>query len=288
MSGAIHFLNTGYSDCIILESDGRFAMIDAAEDTDYPPDKPHLKAYPGYEKQVCEYLVRNCMGAGGKVTLDFILGTHCHSDHIGGFDTVINHPLITVKQAFLKPYCEKDIFIFERKRWDNTEVYNQMKNALEKKGVPIISDFDNHTLTVGDFTVTFFNGSYKKPLLKFGENVNSVVTLVEINKFRALLAGDMNYRKGGERKISKKVGRVDLLKVGHHGYTGSTSVYWLRKLRPGHAVICNTLKRVYPDVRLKLRLISKSEIYSTADLNGVKFDFGNEITVKTDIMGKTV
>ena len=43
MSSSIHFLNTGHSDCIILESDGKFAMIDAAEDTDYPADKPHLK-----------------------------------------------------------------------------------------------------------------------------------------------------------------------------------------------------------------------------------------------------
>ena len=34
----------------------------------------------------------------GRVTLDFILGTHAHSDHIGGFDTVINHPDITVKK----------------------------------------------------------------------------------------------------------------------------------------------------------------------------------------------
>lgn len=49
------FLNTGYSDCIILQSGTHFAMIDAGEDTDYPPNKPALK-YPGYEKEVVEYL----------------------------------------------------------------------------------------------------------------------------------------------------------------------------------------------------------------------------------------
>ncbi len=51
MSSAIHFLNTGNSDCIILESDGHFAMIDAAEDNDYPADKPNLNLR-GYEKEV--------------------------------------------------------------------------------------------------------------------------------------------------------------------------------------------------------------------------------------------
>lgn len=85
---AIHFLNTGHSDCIILESCGRFAMVDAGEDSDYPADMPWLK-YKGYEDVVCNYLLKNCANAGGKVTLDFVVGTHAHSDHIGGFDTVI-------------------------------------------------------------------------------------------------------------------------------------------------------------------------------------------------------
>ena len=125
MNNSIHFLNTGNSDCIILESNGHFAMIDAAEDTEYPPDKPHLKL-KGYEEVVCGYLLKNCADENDVVTLDFILGTHCHSDHIGGFDTVINHPNIIVKKAFLKPYHEETIFIMERKRWDNKEVYMQM------------------------------------------------------------------------------------------------------------------------------------------------------------------
>lgn len=32
----IHFLNVGSSDAILLESNGKFAMIDAGEDTDNP------------------------------------------------------------------------------------------------------------------------------------------------------------------------------------------------------------------------------------------------------------
>lgn len=41
MNNFIHFLNTGSSDCIIVESNGHFAMIDAGEDSDYPANKPH-------------------------------------------------------------------------------------------------------------------------------------------------------------------------------------------------------------------------------------------------------
>ncbi len=283
MSNSIHFLNTGHSDCIIIESNGHFAMIDAAEDTEYPQDKPHLNL-KGYEKEVCDYLIKNCSDESGTVTLDFILGTHCHSDHIGGFDTVINHPRIKVKKAFLKPYHEENIFIMERKRWDNTEVYNQMKNALTAGNIPIAQEFDNYSFKLGEFNITFFNGSYRKPSRKFGENVNSVVTLIEYNGLKALLAGDMNYKNGGEKQIANRVGSVDLLKVGHHGYFGSTSVYWAKKLMPKYSVVCNTRKRMYPDVVFKLKMIAKSQIICTADVGGVKAVFDGGINIETNIM----
>ncbi len=285
MSSSIHFLNTGHSDCIILESGGKFAMIDAAEDTDYPADKPHLNL-KGYEKEVCDYLLKNCADENGLVTLDFILGTHCHSDHIGGFDTVINHPDIIVKKAFLKPYYEENVFVMERKRWDNTEVYLQMKNALDSKNIPIIEEFDNYKLKLGDFNITFFNGNYKKPKRKFGENVNSVVTLVELNGLKALLAGDMNYKNGGEKLIADKVGKVDLLKVGHHGYIGSTSFAFVKKLKPEYAIICNSSSKIYPDVRFKLQHIAKSKIYCTADCDGVKAVFKEKICIISNIMNE--
>ena len=51
MKSCIHFLNTGHSDCIILESNSHYAMIDAAEDTDFPPDKPWLNL-KGYEQKI--------------------------------------------------------------------------------------------------------------------------------------------------------------------------------------------------------------------------------------------
>ena len=287
MKSCIHFLNTGHSDCIILESNSHYAMIDAAEDTDFPPDKPWLNL-KGYEQEVCSYLLKNCKGENGKVTLDFILGTHAHSDHIGGFDTVINHPDITVKKAFLKQYCEEDIFIMERKRWDNNEVYTQMKNALLNNNIPIIEEFDNYTFFMGDFRITLLNSSYKKPLIKFGENVNSVSTLVEYKDKKALLVGDTNYKNGGENRLIKKVGKIDILKVGHHGYIGSTSFRFVKALMPKYAIVCNSKSRIFPDVMFKLKHISRSKILCTEDLNGIIADFtddnDNDIEIKTNIM----
>lgn len=285
MSNFIHFLNTGSSDCIIIESNGHFAMVDAGEDSDYPANKPHLN-YPGYEEEVCDYLLKNCASADGTVTLDFVVGTHAHSDHIGGFDTVINHPKIIVKKAYLKPYNEKDIFIYERLSWDNTEVYEQMKNALIENDVEIVEDFDELKTTLGDFKVTFYNGKHKKRLVKYGENVNSVVTLLECNGFRSLLAGDLNNKDFDEYRLAGKIGKVDILKVGHHGYPFSSSRKWLKTLLPKYSVVCNFEKKVYPHIKHRLVDEIGTKLFCTVDLNGVKFDFDNGLKPTTDIQNE--
>ncbi len=274
MQDAIHFLNTGHSDCIIIESGGRFAMVDAAEDNDYPANKPMLKLQ-GYEEEVCKYLVDNCADENGVVTLDFILGTHAHSDHIGGFDTVINHPQIKVKKAFLKKYVEKDINYFERSQWDNTEVYMQMYNALKNKNVDIVEEFDGCSFKFGNFNITFFNGTHERHYRKCGENVNSVVTLVEKNGLRALLAGDFNTKFLSEKKLAPKIGKVNLLKVAHHCYAGSSSKGWIKTLNPDIAVITNSLKKADSRVLARIKKYASPEVYTTVDCNGVKAVFGD-------------
>ena len=285
IKAAIHFLNTEQSDCIILESNGAIAMIDAAEDSDYPADKPHL-AYKGYEDEVVNYLIKNFADESGRVTIDFVLGTHAHSDHLGGFDTVINHPDIAVKKAYLKPYNEKDVFILERARWDNSEVYNQMLDAIRANGVEMIESFDEQSISLGDFSITFFNGEYRKHKLKFGENVNSVVALAEVYSKRILFAGDLNYKNGDEFRIAKRIGKIDVLKVGHHGLLFSTSAYWVKRLNPDYAVVCNSKKRMYPSVKWKLKHLSHSEIFATADVNGVvvEIEDNSKLNIKKNCM----
>ncbi len=284
MQGKIHFLNTRNSDCMILESRGHLAMVDAAEDNDYPADKPHLNM-KGYEEEVVAYLLEHFRGEDGKVHLDFVLATHCHSDHIGGFDTVINHPDIVVDRGYVKPYHPEDIFLYERVRWDNLEVYHQMLDAMEANGVERIESFDEAETDLGDFHIKFLNGAYKKRFLKFGENINSVGTLLTIGDTKAFLAGDINNKDGEEWRLAPKIGKVDLLKVGHHGYVFSSSYRFIKTLHPDIAVVCNSNSRIYPDVRAKLKWVAKADLYATADNNGVLAEFdGKNIKITTDIM----
>ena len=59
--------------------------------------------------------------------------------------------------------------------------------------------------------------------------------LVEYGDFQALFAGDAGFP--AERRCGAGSGRVDLLKVGHHGSRGSTGDAWLDALAPTVAVI---------------------------------------------------
>jgi len=66
-------------------------------------------------------------------------------------------------------------------------------------------------------------------------NEESVVLLVTYGGTRLLLPGDAGIPTEGQ--LAGHVGRVTLLKVGHHGSRGATSNRWLDELQPVEAVI---------------------------------------------------
>lgn len=83
----IHFLNTIWSDAIILEKDKHYCFIDTASLFYYPMIK--------------EYLDKN------KIThIDFILLTHFHSDHYSNIVNLIND--YDVDTLYIKKYANNE------------------------------------------------------------------------------------------------------------------------------------------------------------------------------------
>lgn len=280
----IHFLSTGHSDAIILESQGHFAMIDAGEDNDYPPDKPNLKL-KGYEQEVLAYIKKHVRNAVGEIVFDFVLGTHAHSDHLGGFDTIINDNDVTVKEAFLREYHPETITRYERTRWDNQEVYDQMVTALRAKNIPLTDQFPTGGMMLGNFKLDFFNTEYDTSGKLVGDNDNSIVTRVTKGHRTALLTGDLDNLSGDEQRVARQVGHIDLLKLGHHGYIGSTTFGFVHKLRPKYAVATNWRAAVYPHVKFNLAF-HHCPLVGTADNGGIMATFtdSGEIIFTNHIM----
>lgn len=270
----IHFLNTGSSDAILLESGGHFALVDAGEDSDNPRGFDALEL-TGYEDKVLDYLKQHAASADGKVHLDFVLGTHSHSDHIGGFDTILADDAIEVGRAYLKVYDSSKIKDSEVEKWDNQEVYDQMVDALKAKNVPIISEPGSEPFTLGNYTITLWNTVDEETGKKVGENDQSMGVLVEKDGTKVFLAGDMDNINGDEARLAEQIGEVDLLKVGHHGYPLSSSAPWLRTLSPEYCVVTNN--RNIKNVIILWRIIrcADSTIFTTNEENGILAEIGS-------------
>ena len=73
--------------------------------------------------------------------------------------------------------------------------------------------------------------------------------------------------------LGKQIGNVDLLKIGHHGYFGSSSQDFLDCLKPEIAIVTNQLGKIYPNVKWNLIMHAKLPVYSTFDNNGVVASF---------------
>lgn len=270
----IYFLNTGGADAILIESEGKYALIDAAEDSDNPRGFPDL-VFDGTEEYVCDAVKKIAGNENGEAVLEFVLGTHSHSDHIGGFDTLILDEKITVKTAYLKEYDESRIRDYEIEKWDNKEVYQQMVDACSERGVPIISDLSEEPFTFGNFTLKFCNTETTYPAEKVGENENAIGLLIEKGSLRAFLAADINNLDGDEDRLAIEIGKVNLLKVGHHGYKESSTPDFLEALSPEYAIVTNNENKIDIGVLGNLNKI-KAGVFETGAFNGIIAEFGND------------
>ncbi len=271
-SDRIHFLNTENSDAILLESDGHFALIDSGEGSDNPRRSNEHK---GFEEVVVSYLKKVASDENGKVYLDFILATHFHYDHIGGFHAVLSDPGITVGKAYFKEYDRNMGKSYEGGRWGLSDVYSEMVSDIEKRGFERVSDLPEEPFMLGEFTLRFFNTENKNELYGKGENAASVGVKVEKGSQSAFLAADITRTSGLLELIEDEVGQADILKIGHHGYYGSGSKSFMKKLSPKIAVVTNRLGKIYPNEKWILTMNAKIPIYATYENDGLIVNFSD-------------
>ena len=154
----------------------------------------------------------------GYTSINYVVGTHPHEDHIGGLDDVIK--TFDIGSIYM-PKITADTKTFEDVL-DAAESKNLMINTA-KSGVSIM---DTEDLSV----------KFLAPTLDSYENTNDYSAVVKV------VYGDTSYLFTGdaeefsENLITDDV-NADVLKVGHHGSSTSTSTEFLKKVSPSSAVI---------------------------------------------------
>ena len=279
----IHFLNTGNSDCILIESNGHFALIDSGEGDENPRK---TTPYEGYKDEVISYLKKVAKNENGEVYLDFILGTHNHYDHIGSFYEIISDDDIKIGRAYFKKYNKEIATELEQDGWDNVATYDSVISAIKEKNIVLIEDLPDWEFNFGDFRLQFINTVTPEALNGNGENAKSVGVIVTKGENRAFLAADFTKSSGLEQLYGEAIGDIDLLKIGHHGYYGSSSQKFLKQLKPEIAICTNFLGKIYPNVKWNLTMVAKVPIYATAHRNGIiaTFTDTDEIILTEKIM----
>lgn len=208
----------------------------------------------------------------GYTSIDYVVGTHPHEDHIGGLDDVIK--TFDIGSIYM-PKVTADTKTFEDVL-DAAESKNLMINTA-KSGVSIMN--------TEDLSVKFL-----APTLDSYENTNdySAVVKVVYGETSYLFTGDAE--EFSESLITDDV-NADVLKVGHHGSSTSTSTEFLKKVSPSSAVIScgkdNSYGHPHSETLQKLadmgtavyRTDELGTIVSVSDGKTITFDTNNTASV---------
>ena len=232
-----YFIDIGQGDCALLVSDGMSMLIDSGED------------------EYADEVIRTVSDYGIS-TLDYVVVTHAHSDHMGSMADVIS--AIDVKNIIISEPCEDSSL---------TATYEKFIDAMEASSAAIILAEPDYTFSFGKADCTIlspFNVDSSN------ENNNSVVMHVTAGETSFLLTGDME--KSVEKQIMENYPLldIDILKVGHHGSSTSSYKKFIAQISPEVAVISCGLNNRYNH--------PSEKTLETLDENNVKY-------YRTDICG---
>lgn len=197
----VHFIDVGQGDSILLESQNEFMLIDAGE--------------AEYGSTVCRYLENNDVK-----TLSYVVATHPHSDHCGGLTEVIN--------SF---ECENFITVETDQQ---TKTWLNVLYAVKNNNVNYIDAKVGTTYTLGNSSFQIMG-----PHSNYYEDYNnySVVIKATCGKNTFLFTGDAEILSENEMLDYILDLSSDVLKVGHHGSSTSSSYNFLSAVSPQYAVI---------------------------------------------------
>jgi beta-lactamase superfamily II metal-dependent hydrolase len=158
----------------------------------------------------------------GVTRINLLVATHSHSDHIGGMQKVLDaFPVGQVLDAGVP---------------SSSSIYEKFLTSIDRKQIPYMVARQGQTIDL-DPALRILVLSPPEKRLNDDPNQNSVALRISYGTTSLLYTGDL----GGETEAAlAKTGYpldAQVLKVGHHGSSSSTSPAFLARVHPGVAII---------------------------------------------------
>ena len=196
----VSYLDVGQADAALVYCEGEYMLIDGGNVDDGP------------------YVVTS-LHERGVQTLSYVVNSHCDEDHCGGLTDVLE---------------EFDASrVFSSTTAYDTRAFSNFADAAEQQGSAIELPVPGDTLPLGSAVVTILG-----PLRDYGDNnENSVVLRIDYGETSFLFTGDIGLEAEDELVESGADLSATVLKVGHHGSSGSSGYVFLREVMPEYGVI---------------------------------------------------
>lgn len=235
----IDILSTGKSDFILIESEGKFIVIDCG-------------FYENSEK------IKEFLNFKGVKEIEYLILTHNDKDHIGGAPIILdNFKINNLVQAD-----------YEK----STVQYKNYIEAVERNNLEPILLHSNIVTNINGAKITIYpalKDSYDK------SNDYCIIVGIDYGKYRFLFAADAEDERMKEF-IKENTGTYTFLKMAHHGIYNDEVGNFLESVSPSYAAItCSYF--MYPDRKL-ISLLEKYKIktfYTSSGDISIKSDGEN-------------
>lgn len=246
----VHYIDVGQADSILIQTpSGRNMLIDAGNNADSQIILTYLR-----DKKVN--------------TIDVLVGTHPHEDHIGSMDDIIRSFNIGS--------------IYMPKVSSNTNTFLDVLQAIKEKGLQVTTPTLGGKISIDsdlDVTILAPQDTEYKDL-----NDYSIVMKVTYKDNSFLFTGDAEAVSEAEILKGGYNIKSDVLKVGHHGSNSSTTDAFIKSVSPKYGIIsvgkgndyghpaADTLKRLIDNKVEVYRTDEAGTIIATSDGSTIKID----------------
>lgn len=248
---SVSFVDVGQGDGIVIINEDTVVVIDGGE-----RDRANA--------------VLSVLRANGVSKIDCYVATHPHSDHIGAAENIFN--AFEVKTFMTTEFSEINI--------PTTAAFERMMNAAAEEGCEVLFVTAGEQYTFGGLTFDVF-----APVQETTDyNDMSIVLKMTYGKTTYLFTGDAE--RESERLMLEQGFdlKADVLKLGHHGSSTSTTEDFFNAVNPKLAVIsCGKNNEYGHPHKETLALLNQSGIeYHRTDEEGTVtiYSDGKDIFVK--------